>query len=359
MQRVGRTSAHTSNDKQNSTANSSETLPVLSNALFSAFELVGKASDEMFFPSCLAIVGAIQPSLMEGNNNTSNNDTTAVTNTNSVYKQQVTYCDWTDNAKSPQEYSLFPTDLVNALTHYKEYTATVKSKKQLDTLHIHPEQQYACFLRKIKFPVKYSGAKSNTEGTEEIGFNEAQSKFLSDWLPFVVSERGAISTSESIKEGEIGEVTVANDDMKVQDTSDVTVVASSDKSRIDRYMERARDLYRIIASYPAPERIIKKRPVPEEDAHFYRGDRYSGGYNDRSHRDVRHDRDGRFSDGSGARQGSTDNSSNGYSYDHRDNNAQQYHGGSRQGGDRYGDYRQDRNNRDDRNNYSNKSGRYY
>ena len=366
MQRVGRNSAPATGEKQNSTAGTSETLPVLSNALFSAFELVGKASDEMFFPSCLAIMGAIQPSSVVGDSSTSSHNTTADTNTNRVYKQQVTYCDWTDNAKSPQEYSLFPTALVNALTHYKDYTSTAKTKKQLETLHIHPEQQYACFLRKIKFPMKYSGAKSNIEGTEEVGLNEAQSKFLSDWLPCIVTECGADSTSESVKGSEISEVAVATDDtLKVQETSDVTVAACSDKSSMDRSMERALNLYRIIASYPAPERVIKKRPLAEEDGDFSRVDgyrnnnEYSGGYNDRNHRDDRHDRDVRYNNDYGARQGSNDNRSHSNSYDHRDSNAQQYQSGNRQGGDRYGDYRHDRNNRNDRNNYSNKSGRHY
>ena len=173
MHRVGRTSAYTTNKIVLLVHRI--TLPMLSNVLFSAFELVGKASDEIFFPSCLAIVGAIQPSLVEGDRGTSGNDTPAVTNTNSMHKQQVTYCDWTDKAKPPQEYSLFPTVLVIALTHYKGYTTTAKTKIQ----HIHPEQQYACFLHKIKFPMKYSGAKSNIEGTEEIGLNEAQTQFLS------------------------------------------------------------------------------------------------------------------------------------------------------------------------------------
>ena len=366
MQRVCLNSALAASDKQNSTANSSATLPVLSNALFSAFELVGKASDEMFFPSCLAIVGAIQPSFVEGDSSTSNNDTTAVTNTNSVHKQQVTYCDWTDNAKSPQEYSLFPTALVNALTHYKDYTASAKTKKQLETLHIHPEQQFACFLRKIKFPVKYSGAKSSIESTEEVGLNEAQSKFLLDGLPFIVSERGAGSTSDSVKESEISEVAVATEDAKVQETSYVTVTTCSDKSSMDRYMERALDLYRIIASYPAPERVIKKRPLAEEDGDFSRvdgyrnnNDRYSGGYNDRNHRDDRHDRDGRYNNDYGVRQGSNDNRRHSTSYDHRDSNTQQYQSGNRQGGDRYGGYRHGGNNRDDRNNYSSKSGRHF
>eukprot|EP01032_Pedospumella_encystans_P010025 gene10025-11750_t len=358
MQRVGRTSAYTSSEKQNSTASASETLPALSNTLFSAFELVGKASDEMFFPSCLAIVGAIQPSSMEGHNSTSNNDTPAGTITNSVFKQQVTYCDWTDNAKSPQEYSLFPTALVTALTHYKDYTATVKSKKQLETQRIHPEQQYACFLRKIKFPMKYVGAKSDKEG-----LNEPHTRFLLDWLPSVVSERGADRTNESIKESEISEVAVAIDDTKVHETSDLTVAACGDKSLMDRYMQRALDLYRIIASYPAPERVIKKRPLVEEDADFSRSnsynnnnDRYSGGYDDRNNREDRHSR---YNNDYGAGQGSNDNRNHGYYDNHRGSNAQQYHGGNRQDGDRYGDYRNDRNNRDDRNNYSNKSGRYY
>lgn len=365
MQQVGHTSAHSSNEKQKGTADASETLPVLSNALFSAFELVGKASDEMFFPSCLAIVGAIQPSSLEGDSSTCNNDTSTVTNTHSVYKLQVTYCDWTDNAKSPQEYSLFPTALVTALAHYKDYSTTAKTKKQLETLHIHPEQQYACLLRKIKFPMKYSGAQSNAKGTEEVSLNEAQTKFLSDWLPYIVSERVATSASESIKGSEFNEVAVAADDTKVQETSGVTVAACSDKSFMGRYMQRALDLYRIIASYPAPERVIKKRPLAEEDADFSRGtsyssnsDRYSGGYNDRNNRDERHARDDRYNNDYGARR-SNDNRSHSNSYDHRDNNTQQYHGGNRQGGDRYGDYRHDRNNSGDRNNYSNKSGRYY
>ncbi len=184
MQHVGSNSAHTTHGKQDSSATSkaTETMPVLSNALFSAFALVGKASDEMFFPSCLAIGGAIQPSSVEGESSTSADDRSAVTSKCSVYKQQVTYCDWTDNAKSPQEYSLFPTALVHALTHYHDYVTTAKNKKQLEKLHIYPEQQFACFLRKIKFPMIYSGAKDAREGSVEE-LNEVQTKFLSDWLP--------------------------------------------------------------------------------------------------------------------------------------------------------------------------------
>ena len=307
MQRVGRTSAHTSNDRQNSTANSSETLPVLSNALFSAFELVGKASDEMFFPSCLAIVGAIQPSPVEGDSSTSNNDTTVVTNTKCVYKQQVTYCDWTDNAKSPQEYSLFPTALVAAFTHYKDITATAKTKKQLETLHIHS----ACFLRKIKFP---SCAKSDKEGSIEI-LNEAQTRFLLDWLPFNVHKRRV-----DIIIGSVG-----SSDIEAQVSYDAAAPACGEACLLDRNMERALDLYRIIAIYPASERVIRKRPLAQEDADFSCGtsnssnyDKFSGSsYNDNKH--DRYDKDSRYSDSSrhNEKKGRNDSNSLGSSKNHR------------------------------------------
>lgn len=168
-----------------------------------------RASDEMFFPSCLALLGYISPSggvgfVKESSSNVSSSgsgnsnatgaatSTTTATTIGTVCPQHVTYADWRGQAKGPVIYSTFPSALVQQITSSsssssagnssstssarvsgskRSYASVVGESPEPAVL---PSQRSALFLRKIKFPT--AGMVAGRQLTA------AQEEFLCDWI---------------------------------------------------------------------------------------------------------------------------------------------------------------------------------
>ena len=181
-----------------------------------------RASDEMFFPSCLALLGYINPSggvgfVKESSSNLSSSgsgnsnatgaatSTTTATTIGTVCPQHVTYADWRGQAKGPVSYSTFPSVLVQQITSSsssssggnssssssgtcsggnssstvsarvsgskRSYASVVGDSPEPAVL---PSQRSALFLRKIKFPT--AGMVAGRQLTA------AQEEFLCDWI---------------------------------------------------------------------------------------------------------------------------------------------------------------------------------
>ena len=168
-----------------------------------------RASDEMFFPSCLALLGYINPSggvgfVKDSSSNVSSSgsgnsnatgaatSTTTATTIGTVCPQHVTYADWRGQAKGPVSYSTFPSALVQQITSSssssggnsssstssarvsgskRSYASVVGDSPEPAVL---PSQRSALFLRKIKFPT--AGMVAGRQLTV------AQEEFLCDWI---------------------------------------------------------------------------------------------------------------------------------------------------------------------------------
>jgi hypothetical protein len=177
---------------------SSEAVPPLGQDLFQLFDVKG-ASDEMFFPCCLAVLGYLNPpsspAALGGSAAAGNGAGMA-----QVIKKQITYADWRGQAKNPIRYTTFPTALVQKITAVGvpgvATTATsAGSKRRLhhssgsgggiaddngEAPEVDSTQQSAVFLRKVQFPAApAAGASACTE---------AQRLFLQDWLRCLLAQ---------------------------------------------------------------------------------------------------------------------------------------------------------------------------
>lgn len=202
-------------------------VPPLGEELFSVFGKGVRASDEMFFPCCLAVLGYINPprEIITLDTNEGKEIIEKVSNGSMpigadgancggcsssgksghcegqaavVLQRQLTYSDWRGQAANPIEFKTFPSQLVQEISAGPSYSSSgVGSKRAVhggtklvdDELGpaVDEAQRGAVFLRKIKFPRGRSavGGSGGGTGTGGVGVGELtteQQVFLDSWV---------------------------------------------------------------------------------------------------------------------------------------------------------------------------------
>lgn len=184
-------------------------VPALCERIFSIFKDV-RASDEMFFPCLLALLGFLPGAAIADKGTVVTNGTAATTHTTKdtamatavaarVLCQQVTYSDWTHSAKNPADYKdTFPSSLAQALRTAHTQLTTGKGSagstnkrrsSQEQEININADQHSVVFLRKVKFSVRISSIGTINNGTSVstgAALIESRDKFLRSWLPFII-----------------------------------------------------------------------------------------------------------------------------------------------------------------------------
>lgn len=239
---------HESSDHQPQRVSSQDNVrpsvpPRLCERLFSIFKGV-RAADEMFLPCCLALLGYLPESYAGSNINSGNTNNIAKALSTSkastsaddiivtpsaaaclsasegdtaacaVLRQQLTYSDWTNNAKNPTDFGgTFPTSLVQALRDahlstsgsssgrgsggdkiFQQGLKRVEKRDQQGggaAININADQHHVVFLRKVKFPATRSNSNKNTSSSSSStmdGLSGEQERFLRDWLPFILPQ---------------------------------------------------------------------------------------------------------------------------------------------------------------------------
>lgn len=222
-------------------------VPPLGEELFTAFSRRVRASDEMFFPCCLAVVGVLNPPsvTMESSNSKECPDEApgiegvvsgdGLSSIGRVERLQLTYADWRGQAANPIEYTAFPSPLVQEITGVRPAPSAAQDGRKRPRLGadsynpgaegpaVDDTQKQAMFLRKVKFPsasqrssaaVKLAapGGSSGAEGAEatvtgsaddgETGLTPDQESFLRAWLPFVLHQPSQGANGGSGQAGE-------------------------------------------------------------------------------------------------------------------------------------------------------------
>jgi hypothetical protein len=171
---------------------SNPSVPPLGQDLFALFDVKG-ASDEMFFPCCLAVLGYINPPAAppgKGENGTTSGASGQASRAQ-VLRKQITYADWRGQAKNPIRYTAFPAALTQKITtaglHGASAAATAAagskrrhhgSSEEAEEPEVDSTQQDAVFLRKIQFPANPGS----------LACREAQRAFLQDWLRCLLAQ---------------------------------------------------------------------------------------------------------------------------------------------------------------------------
>jgi hypothetical protein len=221
-------------------------VPPLGEELFTAFGRGVRASDEMFFPCCLAVLGFIKPPPVATTNATRDVEASSSGDGGAdsqpppvgvVLRQQLTYADWRGQAANPITYTSFPAPLVQEVTGVPiSITITTadgsapgakRARYSADSYNpgaegpaVDATQRGAVFLRKIKFPARAAAAPgaigSGAEASSGTGvgsgdaLSQEQEKFLRGWLPFILCETGSSGdrvehkVTDSVQRGGVG-----------------------------------------------------------------------------------------------------------------------------------------------------------
>jgi hypothetical protein len=222
-------------------------VPPLGEELFTAFGRGVRASDEMFFPCCLAVLGFIKPPPVATTNATRDVEASSSGDGGAdsqpppvgvVLRQQLTYADWRGQAANPITYTSFPAPLVQEVTGVPiSITITTadgsapgakRARYSADSYNpgaegpaVDATQRGAVFLRKIKFPARAAAAPgaigSGAEASSGTGvgsgdaLSQEQEKFLRGWLPFILCETGSSGDrfehkvlTDSVQSGGVG-----------------------------------------------------------------------------------------------------------------------------------------------------------